>query len=79
MMAQRFRFQKLIQILDLFSKKIGRYNFFNWIAKATTDILDQGTKAGGFFFSPQVLENHWFCTCFQQSLSGSGKETSKAR
>ncbi|PLW16660.1 hypothetical protein PCASD_14565 [Puccinia coronata f. sp. avenae] len=31
-----------------------------WIARAHTDILKQGTKAGGFFFSPQVLAEHWF-------------------
>ncbi|PLW10579.1 hypothetical protein PCANC_19715 [Puccinia coronata f. sp. avenae] len=50
--------QQLLALVVIKSK--AGYDFFNWIAKATTDILDQGTKAGGFFFSPQVLENHWF-------------------
>ncbi|OAV98675.1 hypothetical protein PTTG_07696 [Puccinia triticina 1-1 BBBD Race 1] len=50
--------QQLLALLVLKSK--AGYDFFNWIAKAATDILDQGTKAGGFFFSPQVVESHWF-------------------
>ncbi|KAA1118719.1 hypothetical protein PGT21_003408 [Puccinia graminis f. sp. tritici] len=50
--------QQVLALVVLKSK--AGYDFFNWIAKAATDILDQGTKAGGFFFSPQVVENHWF-------------------
>jgi hypothetical protein len=46
------------------TKKNASFDFFSWIARAHTDILKQGTKAGGFFFSPQVLAEHWFCTFF---------------
>jgi len=49
--------QQVLALVVLKSK--AGYDFFNWIAKAATDILNQGTKAGGFFFSPQVIENHW--------------------
>ncbi|KNF00216.1 hypothetical protein PSTG_06630 [Puccinia striiformis f. sp. tritici PST-78] len=50
--------QQLLALVVLKSK--AGYDFFNWIATAATDILDQGTKAGGFFFSPEVVQNHWF-------------------
>lgn len=50
--------QQLLALLVL--KTEAGYDFFNWIAKAATDVLDQGTKAGGFFFSAQVVESHWF-------------------
>ncbi|EHS64090.1 uncharacterized protein PGTG_20793 [Puccinia graminis f. sp. tritici CRL 75-36-700-3] len=50
--------QQLLALVVLKSK--AGYDFFNWIAKAATDLLDQGTKAGGFFFSSQVLEYHWY-------------------
>ncbi|KAA1064812.1 hypothetical protein PGT21_015547 [Puccinia graminis f. sp. tritici] len=50
--------QQLLALAVLKSK--AGYDFFHWIATAATDILDQGTKVGGFFFSPQVVDNHWF-------------------
>ncbi|KNZ57133.1 hypothetical protein VP01_2232g1 [Puccinia sorghi] len=58
--------QQLLALVVLKSK--AGYDFFNWIAKAATDILNQGTKAGGFFFSPQVIENHWICASLQRFL-----------
>ncbi|KAH9811931.1 Na+ dependent nucleoside transporter C-terminus-domain-containing protein [Melampsora americana] len=36
------------------------FDLFSWIAKAFTDLLDTGTRAGGFFFNQQVLDQHWF-------------------
>ncbi|EGG03362.1 uncharacterized protein MELLADRAFT_38047 [Melampsora larici-populina 98AG31] len=36
------------------------FDLFSWIAKAFTDLLDTGTRAGGFFFNQQVLDQNWF-------------------
>ncbi|MBW0481629.1 hypothetical protein O181_021344 [Austropuccinia psidii MF-1] len=50
--------QQILALLVLKTK--AGFDFFNWIAIAMTDLLQQGTKAAAFFFSPQVIENHWF-------------------
>ncbi|PLW10580.1 hypothetical protein PCANC_19714 [Puccinia coronata f. sp. avenae] len=52
-------FLQQLLALAVLKTKAG-FDFFSWIARAHTDILKQGTKAGGFFFSPQVLAEHWF-------------------
>ncbi|KAG0145918.1 hypothetical protein CROQUDRAFT_45084 [Cronartium quercuum f. sp. fusiforme G11] len=36
------------------------FDLFNWLATAFTDLLGQGTRAAGFFFNQQVMDQHWF-------------------
>ncbi|MBW0534553.1 hypothetical protein O181_074268, partial [Austropuccinia psidii MF-1] len=50
--------QEILSVLVL--KTEAGFHFFNWIAKAATDLLNQGTRAAEFFFSKQVIQNHWF-------------------
>ncbi|CAH7683794.1 Na+ dependent nucleoside transporter C-terminus-domain-containing protein, partial [Phakopsora pachyrhizi] len=50
--------QQILALIILKTKS--GYDVFNWVANLTTDFLSQGTRAGGFFFSEEVVQKNWF-------------------
>lgn len=50
--------QQILALLVL--KTDAGFSLFTWIATAATDLLNQGTKAAGFFWSSALLNEHYF-------------------